>query len=136
MEEDCIATALLSNEWVTSEDILQLDDSEKKTLLTEKLGTYYSSEIHTSLDLSMRPVTGDKGSLCGLAAVYQAALQTILTKSEMKQMSFDEVKAKLGEKIAMDATTTKATFDDDFLNLYMFGNVKYTILQMTDLQPN
>ena len=76
----------------------------------------------------MRPVTGDKGSLCGLAAVYQAALQTILTKSEMKQMSFDEVKAKLGEKIAMDATSTKATFDDDFLNLYMFGNTKCTSL--------
>ena len=54
----------------------------------------------------------------------------------MKQMSFDEVKAKLGEKIAMDATTTKATFDDDFLNLYMFGNIKHTNTGFTDIQPN
>ena len=102
-------------------------------MLSEKLGTYYSSEIHTSLDLSMRPVTGDKGSLCGLAAVYQAALQTILTKSEMKQMSFDEVKAKLGEKIAMDATTTKATFDDEFLNLYLHGNITHINTGCTDI---
>ena len=122
MDGNCIDTALINNEWATSEEILELDDNGKQGLLMEKLGTYYSSDVHSSLDLSMREVSGDKGSLCGLAAVYQAAIQTILTKSEMKQMSFDGVKEMLGEKVSMDTTTTKATFDKDFLELYFQGN--------------
>ena len=122
LDGNCIDTALLNNEWATSEEIMELDDNGKQGLLLEKLGTYYSSDVHSSLDLSMREVSGDKGSLCGLAAVYQAAIQTILTKSEMKQMSFDDVKEMLGEKVSMDRTTTKATFDKDFLELYFQGN--------------
>ena len=122
LDGNCIDTALLNNEWATSEEIMELDDNGKQGLLMEKLGTYYSSDVHSSLDLSMREVSGDKGSLCGLAAVYQAAIQTILTKSEMKQMSFDDVKEMLGEKVSMDRTTTKATFDKDFLELYFLGN--------------
>ena len=122
LDGNCIDTALLNNEWATSEEIMELDDNGKQGLLMEKLGTYYSSDVHSSLDLSMREVSGDKGSLCGLAAVYQAAIQTILTKSEMKQMSFDDVKEMLGEKVSMDRTTTKATFDKDFLELYFQGN--------------
>lgn len=122
LDGNCIDTALLNNEWATSEEIMELDDNGKQGLLMEKLGTYYSSDVHSSLDLSMREVSGDKGSLCGLAAVYQAAIQTILTKSEMKQMSFDDVKEMLGEKVSMDRTTTKGTFDKDFLELYFQGN--------------
>ena len=122
LDGNCIDTALLNNEWATSEEMMELDDNGKQGLLMEKLGTYYSSDVHSSLDLSMREVSGDKGSLCGLAAVYQAAIQTILTKSEMKQMSFDDVKEMLGEKVSMDRTTTKATFDKDFLELYFQGN--------------
>ena len=122
LDGNCIDTALLNNEWATSEEIMELDDNGKQGLLLEKLGTYYSSDVHSSLDLSMREVSGDKGSLCGLAAVYQAAIQTILTKSEMKQMSFDDVKEMLGEKVSMDRTTTKATLDKDFLELYFQGN--------------
>ena len=122
LDGNCIDTALINNEWATSEEIVELDDNGKQGLLMEKLGTYYSSDVHSSLDLSMREVSGDKGSLCGLAAVYQAAIQTILTKSEMKQMSFDGVKEMLGEKVSMDTTTTKATFDKDFLELYFQGN--------------
>ena len=42
-----------------------------------------------------------------MAAVYQAALQTILTRSELKQMSYDDVKIKLGEILGMDETSSK-----------------------------
>ena len=71
----------------------------------------------------MREVTGDKGSLCGMAAMYQAASQTILTMSEMKQMSFDEVKVLMGTLLLdMDEATSKATKDIEFLAEYRTGN--------------
>ena len=97
---------------------------DKKSLLVEKLKTYYDSEVHSTLDLSMRAVTGDKGSLCGMAAMYQAASQTILTVSEMKQMSFDEVKILMGALLGKDEGASKATKDFDFLAEYHTGNLK------------
>ena len=80
-----------------------------------EVGASDSRGVHCALEVSMREVSGDKGSLCGLAATYQAAFQTILSKSELKQLSFDETKEKLGEMISMDASTTKKTFDVDLL---------------------
>ena len=115
IEEDCIEQSLLRNFWSTTESIAEMSDTERRSLLMEKLGTSYNREVHSALDLSMREVSGDKGSLCGLAATYQAAFQTILSKSELKQLSFDETKEKLGEMISMDASTTKKTFDVDLL---------------------
>ena len=115
MDTDCIEKSLLRNFWSTPESVAEMSETEKKSLLMEKLGKYYNSEVHSSLDLSMREISGDKGSLCGLAATYQAAFQTILSKSELKQLSFDETKERLGQMVSMDASTTKKTFDSDLL---------------------
>ena len=90
-DEDCIGKALVNNEWAKPEDIVDLKENEKKSLLIDNMILSYDGQIHSQLDLSMRAITGDKGSLCGLAAMYQAAFLTVLTKSQLKQMSFDDV---------------------------------------------
>ena len=76
---------------------------------------YFDGEIHSIVDLSMRDVTGDKGSLCGMASLYQAAQQTILTLSQIKQMSYDDVKAKLGETLGLNSVNTKKENDVDLI---------------------
>ena len=120
-DEDCLGKALVNNEWANLEDVEDLPEKEKKSLLIEKMVLSYDGQIHSQLDLSMRAVTGDKGSLCGLAAMYQAAFLTVLTKSQLKQMSFDDVKVLIGEILGLDETTAKKTKDMEILALYSQG---------------
>lgn len=120
-DEDCLGKALVNNEWAKPEDVVDLPENEKKSLLIEKMVLSYDGQIHSQLDLSMRAVTGDKGSLCGLAAMYQAAFLTVLTKSQLKQMSFDDVKVLIGEILGLDETTAKKTKDMEILALYHQG---------------
>ena len=120
-DEDCIGKALVNNEWAKPEDIVDLKENEKKSLLIDNMILSYDGQIHSQLDLSMRAVTGDKGSLCGLAAMYQAAFLTVLTKSQLKQMSFDDVKVLMGEILGFDSTTAKKTKDVEILDLYHQG---------------
>ena len=56
-----------------------------------------------------------------MAAVYQAALQTILTRSELNQMSYNEVKIKLGEILGMDETSSKNAKDVTLLEDFYEG---------------
>ena len=111
----------MNNEWAKPDDIVDLKENEKKGLLIENMISSYDGQIHSQLDLSMRAVTGDKGSLCGLAAMYQAAFLTVLTKSQLKQMSFDDVKVLIGDILGLDETTAKKTKDMEILALYHQG---------------
>ena len=120
-DEDCLGKALVNNEWANLEDVEDLPEKEKKSLLIEKMVLSYDGQIHSQLDLSMRAVTGNKGSLCGLAAIYQAAFLTVLTKSQLKQMSFDDVKVLIGEILGLDEITAKKTKDMEILALYSQG---------------
>ena len=79
----------------------------------EKLNFYLSSEFHSVVDLSMRDLTGDKGSLCGLAALYRAGLETLLTVSHLKQLSYDDIRTVLTAEINNPAAA--AMTDLDFL---------------------
>ena len=56
-----------------------------------------------------------------MAAVYQAALQTILTRSELNQMSYNDVKIKLGEILGMDETSSKNAKDVTLLEDFYEG---------------
>ena len=89
-----------------------------KNLLITKLNFYYSGEVHSIVDLSMRDEVGEKGSLCGMAALYQAARQTLLTVSQIKQMSFTAVKVLLCEEMFYDKTTTIKLSDYELISLY------------------
>ena len=90
-------------------------------MLIKKLSKYYDGKIHSNIDLGMREETSDKGSLCGMAAVYQAAQQTILTVSQLKQMSYDDVKIAVGEVLGMTAEDSKKTKDVELLTSYYEG---------------
>ena len=86
---------------------------------------FYNGKVHTIVDLGMRDETADKGSVCGMAAVYQAGLQTLLTVSQIKQMSYTEVKIRIGETINLDSSSSKNSKDvtllDNFYTGYNFG---------------
>ena len=70
--------------------------------------------------------------MCGMAAVYQAALQTILTRSELNQMSYNDVKIRIGEILGMDETSSKNARDVTLLEDFYQGrykkNEKHTFL--------
>ena len=96
--------------------------------VTNEYDTYdrfYNGKVHTIVDLGMRDETADKGSVCGMAAVYQAGLQTLLTVSQIKQMSYTEVKIRIGETINLDSSSSKNSKDvtllDNFYTGYNFG---------------
>ena len=56
-----------------------------------------------------------------MAAMYQAALQTILTRSELNQMSYNDVKIRIGEILGMDETSSKNARDAILLEEFYEG---------------
>ena len=117
--------SLINNFWAKLEDIDGLDPPKLKSMLIKKLSKYYDGNIHSEIDLGMREETSDKGSLCGMAAVYQAGHQTILTISQLKLMSYDDVKIKIGEVLGMTPEDCKKAKDVELLNSYYNGNFKF-----------
>ena len=83
-----------------------MDEADSKNLLIKKLNFFLHTDYHSVTDLSMRDVMGDKGSLCGLSALYQAAVNTLLTVSHLKQLSYDDIRKILTEE--MDSPTAAA----------------------------
>ena len=81
-----------------------------------------SAASFSSIDLARREPSGDKGSLCGMAAVYKAALQTILSEFQLKLMTYDEVKVEIGKYIDMSPSLARKQVDLDFLTDFYQGD--------------
>ena len=109
---------MLNNKWLSEEDSDLLGDAELKDLLIQRLSKYLDGEIHSVVDLSMRDITGDKGSLCGIAAFHQAARDTFLSISQLNKMSFESIKFRIAEELGTDPTTVKATNDIELLEKF------------------
>ena len=107
-----------------------MEEADIKNLLIKKLNYYYDGEIHSIVDLSMREVIGDKGSLCGMAALYQAARQTLLTISQIKQMSFNDVKVLMGQEMLYDKTTSIKLKDQEFISMYFGCKLRISIIEI------
>lgn len=88
--------------------------------MLSKLGFHYNGDIHTLFELSTRKISSSIGGLCGMAAVYQAAVDTILTSFQIKSLTFDELKATLLS--TMDRTEK---FSSDFELLENYYSCKY-----------
>lgn len=116
--ENCVETAFQNNRWADLIDLEALTTNERKMLLMEKLSFYYDGTIHTSLELSNRKVSGKLGGLCGMSAVYQAAVDTMFTVFQVKNMTFDELKAELHELMELDPIEEKISSDIDLLKRY------------------
>ena len=116
MEDDnCLNLALSLNQWAGDEELNEYEDADKKNELMNNLNKMLDPEIHTFIDLSMRDVSGGSGTLCGLAAMYQALLNTILTKSQLKKYSYDGMKAKIAEEMQKDPKSIRKTKYSDLL---------------------
>ena len=88
--------------------------------MLSKLGFHYNGDIHTLFELSTRKISSSIGGLCGMAAVYQAAVDTILTSFQIKSLTFDELKLTLLS--TMDRTEK---FSSDFELLENYYSCKY-----------
>ena len=75
-----------------------------------------SSLLHPLEDLSGRKESGAKGSLCGLAALYRAGRDTILSQSELKLLSYDLLRDKIGEEMGL--SDIKALSDQELLEQF------------------
>ena len=95
-----------------------LIDADKKNILMTNLNRWFDGEIHTLIDLSIRDVSSDKGSLCGMAAVYQALENTVFTKSELKEMTYDDGRVKIAEEMGQDPKKAKKMTDAQILTDY------------------
>ena len=83
--------------------------------MLSKLGFHYNGDIHTLFELSTRKISSSIGGLCGMAAVYQAAVDTILTSFQIKSLTFDELKATL---LSTMDRTEKFSSDFELLENY------------------
>ena len=100
LAKDCVSTSLANNGWAAASQLPNMTENERKSLLLAKLSFHYNRTVHTEFELSNRKVrkstykllnlphnatptpcqvSSSSGSLCGLAAVYQAAVGTTLT---------------------------------------------------------
>ena len=100
-----------------------MEPAEILDSLIKKLNKYYDSSIHTEVDLRMREEISDKGGLCGMAAMYQAGLQTLFTISQIKQMGFEDLKIQLGAKLKMDESDSKKAKDKELLENFYAGKM-------------
>ena len=93
-------------------------DADKKNILMTNLNRWFNGKVHTLVDLSIRDITAEKGSLCGMAAVYQALHNTILTKSEIKELSYDDGRFKIAEEMKEDPKAAKKLTDVEVLTAF------------------
>ena len=114
--KDCVEAALIANKWATSSHLAGLQKAEKVSLLVENLHYFLNAKLHPLEDLSGRKESGAKGSLCGLAALYRAGRDTLLSQSEIKLMSYDLLRERLGGEMGLE--DTKALSDQALLEQF------------------
>ena len=98
-DPECLDTALLQNSWADEESLATMLDADKKNVLISKLNKNLNGEVQTLSDLSMRPVNAEVDGLCGIAAIYQALLSTVLTKSQLRTLDYESMKKHMIEMI-------------------------------------
>ena len=105
-----------------------MQEADKKNILISKLNKNLNSELHTLSDLSMRPVSGPEGGLCGIAAMYNSLLSSYFTQSQLKDHDYGSMKKYLLELIDHFSTYEYKSYDnfkkkiksDDRLLLHKF----------------
>ena len=80
-------------------------EADKKNKLLEKLNIHLNGDIHTIAELNSKQVSALYDSLCSLASMYRALVNSILTKSQLKQYDYSMMK-----KFLIDLTKHFATY--------------------------
>ena len=60
-------------------------------------------------------VAGEMNSLCGMAALYQAMDDTLMTKSQLRAASYDDMREAITKEMLMSNSATKTWSDADLL---------------------
>ena len=68
-----------------------------------------------------RKVSDTKGGLCGLAALYQALENTILTTSALGEMSYDAMRGRVAEELGLESQDSKSLSDEELLEWFYEG---------------
>ncbi len=68
--------------------------------------------------LFFRPVRGLSGGLCGLASLYQALENTILTVSQLTQFTYADMRAAIAEEMGTNTSSTSTLTDSALLDQY------------------
>ena len=102
----------------------------------ERLNMKLNESVHTVVDLGLRQVSAEQGGLCGLAAIYQALDSTILTKSQLRSMSYEELVEVMADEMGIpindagkksDAEMLLHLHDCEFFQFYHFVGHLYFV---------
>ena len=115
---NCLDIALTSNNWATYGDLDGLAESDRKNIITQALRDKLDGEEHTLVDLMFRDISSEYGSLCGMALMYKALYDTILTDSQLTAYTYDKMKFALAQEIKMPETEAKAAPDVHILKSF------------------
>ena len=74
-----------------------------------------NESVHTVVDLGLRQVSAEQGGLCGLAAIYQALDSTILTKSQLRSMSYEELVEVMADEMGIPINDARKKSDAEML---------------------
>ena len=117
---------MLGNSWATLEELGALEEETKKALLTDKLNLKLNDSVHTVVDLSLRAISAEQGGLCGLAAIYQALDGTLLTKSQLRSMAYEELVEVMADEMLMELKEALKKSDAEML--MHFYDCKFFVL--------
>ena len=108
---NCLDIALVQNRWAKYEDVLDMSDLDKRSLLAISLNQVLDEVEHSLPELQSRETTASSGGLCGMAAVYQALHDTLLTSSQLKHMNHITMKETILIELKMDLVLAKTALD-------------------------
>ena len=108
----------MENRWAKYEDIAAMADLDKRSLLAIALNQALDEEEHSLPDLQSRGITASSGGLCGMAAMYQALHDTLLTQSQLKKMNHIQMKEAILTELKKDLVLAKTELDLKVLQWY------------------
>ena len=103
-----------------------MGETDLKAALIENLNKHLDDEIHSVPELSYRfllpvsifiillisrKVSDNKGGLCGIAAMYQALENTIVTTSALEKLTYDTMKEIVGDELGLENSKPEKDFD-------------------------
>jgi hypothetical protein len=96
--------------------------------ISPSLEPYWRKKNFVTRSLYCRPVKGASGGLCGLASLYQALENTILTASQLLQYSYLSMRAALAAEMGTNSTQAAALSDSALLDQFYACEYYFSIM--------
>ena len=82
----------MQNNWIASDSVDSIQEEDAKYILIEQLHKNLNSTYHDFPDLASREKAAGFGGLCGIASIFKALYDTILTLSQLKLINYDTMR--------------------------------------------